>query len=488
MSSSRPTVRRRAARLGVFLLALALIVGSILLPVSAQAAPVSEEEPNRSTATAQTLALGDTVSGVFGPKGDCDNDLYDCDVYRMTAPTAGRMQLDLRFSDALGTDSSFELEVLTAAGAAVYEHDVSSADHDGSTLRGLAMYVDAGVFSVSLKSRVNGFGDVWSGQSYTLSAAVVPGIVETESNRNTALADVITLGRTIEGSTFAGDCVENFDDCDFYRVSMPAATTLSVDFRFSCELGTGYPYDVAIHDNSGDVLSVTDVRAADCDGAEMRAKPISVSGGNVYVEVSSRANTITKGKPYTLTVNEVTPQYFVDVPSDHPFYDAIQWMGYSGLSTGYAVAGGREYRPVPDVSREAMAAFLYRYSGETFTPPTTPSFSDVPTTATFYTAIEWMKADGITTGYADGTFRPVDTVTREAMAAFLGRMDGVDVSDPGPPQFSDVPASNPFFGYVNWMKISGMSTGYPDGTFRPLENVTRQAMAAFLYRYDTQAR
>ncbi|QHC65683.1 hypothetical protein GSU68_03195 [Rathayibacter sp. VKM Ac-2759] len=190
----------------------------------------------------------------------------------------------------------------------------------------------------------------------------------------------------------------------------------------------------------------------------------------------------------TLRPVDYLDQIFVDVPEAHAFYGPIQWMGDTGLSNGFPGPGGtKEYRPAIDVTREAMAAFLYRYSGVTFTPPATPSFSDVPAASEFYTAIEWMKAEGITTGNADGTYGPKDAVTRQAMAAFLGRLNKEDVSNPGPAQFSDVPSSNPFFGYVNWMKTSGLSTGYPDGTYHPLENVTRQAMAAFLYRNDLQA-
>lgn len=175
--------------------------------------------------------------------------------------------------------------------------------------------------------------------------------------------------------------------------------------------------------------------------------------------------------------------FFVDVTSANPFFAAINWMGTTGLSTGYARPDGtREYRPSLSVSREAMAAFLYRYSGDAFTPPSKPSFSDVPTTSPFYTEIEWLKAEGITTGNADGTFRPSDPISRQAMSAFLARYDGAVL--PTAPTFTDVTPDNPFALQIEWMRATGISTGLPDGSFAPIKPVTREAMAAFLYRLD----
>ncbi|QHC65569.1 hypothetical protein GSU68_02530 [Rathayibacter sp. VKM Ac-2759] len=190
----------------------------------------------------------------------------------------------------------------------------------------------------------------------------------------------------------------------------------------------------------------------------------------------------------TLRPLDYLPQLFVDVPEAHVFYGPIQWMGDEKISTGYpAAGGGTEYQPEGVVTREAMAAFLYRYSGEAFTPPATPSFTDVPTNHTFYREIEWMKAEKISTGNADGTYAPKDPVSRQAMAAFLSRMSGEPPVSPATPSFSDVGPANPFYSQIEWMKSDGISTGNADGTYHPLEDVSRQAMAAFLFRYDRRA-
>src|SRR5262245_36428599 len=51
-----------------------------------------------------------------------------------------------------------------------------------------------------------------------------------------------------------------------------------------------------------------------------------------------------------------------------------------------------------------------------------PTFPDVPTDHPFYDEIEWMAATGITNGFEDGTFKPSQPVTRGSMSAFMQRL------------------------------------------------------------------
>jgi hypothetical protein len=57
--------------------------------------------------------------------------------------------------------------------------------------------------------------------------------------------------------------------------------------------------------------------------------------------------------------------------------------------------------------------------------PDVPTFSDVPADHPYYDSIEWAAENGITTGYPDGTYRPDEFVTRGEMAVFLKRAAGV---------------------------------------------------------------
>lgn len=178
---------------------------------------------------------------------------------------------------------------------------------------------------------------------------------------------------------------------------------------------------------------------------------------------------------------------FLDVVPGQVFFDEIRWLAYSGLSEGTLVDGDRYFLPSRGLSRQAMAAFLYRYAGTDWTPEdgAAPTFPDVPADHPFHTEVEWMVATGLATGYTDGTFRPSTRISRQAMAAFTYRWGVTEGWTPSAEQgFSDVGADHPFFTEIQWTFELGVATGYDDGTFRSSTRVSRQATAAFLYRFD----
>lgn len=186
----------------------------------------------------------------------------------------------------------------------------------------------------------------------------------------------------------------------------------------------------------------------------------------------------------------------VELPS--PFSDvagnehqaAIEWLGNQELIRGF---DDGTFRPLSSVNRDAMAAYLYRLAGEpAFTPPETSPFSDVPTDAQFYAEMAWLEDQEITTGFADGTFRPLAPVSRDAMAAFMNRFSGgfcnispaANFPAPATAPFDDVPVAQQFSREIAWMQDSGVSIGWADNTFRPFQAVARDAMAAFIQRLD----
>ncbi len=171
-----------------------------------------------------------------------------------------------------------------------------------------------------------------------------------------------------------------------------------------------------------------------------------------------------------------------DVRVNSPFCGDIKWMINSGTGTGYADGS---FRPTATLTRQAAASFLHKMQGSPGVPAGAPNFSDVPVGHTFRTAIRWMAGKGITSGYAGGTFRPTATLTRQAIASFLYQLAGRPSVPANAPRFSDVPTNHPFHDAIRWLASERISTGYADGTFRPSAPVSRQAMAAFLHKYAT---
>jgi hypothetical protein len=111
-------------------------------------------------------------------------------------------------------------------------------------------------------------------------------------------------------------------------------------------------------------------------------------------------------------------------------------------------------------------------------------FSDVPPTNTFYPFVRCLACRGILVGYADGTFRPNNNVTRGQLSKIVSNAAGF--SEPQPEQlFEDVPAGSTFQAYIGRLASRGYVGGYPCGGagepcgpgslpyFRPYNDATR---------------
>ena len=153
---------------------------------------------------------------------------------------------------------------------------------------------------------------------------------------------------------------------------------------------------------------------------------------------------------------------FTDV-AGNTFADEISWLVSAGITTGYADG---TFQPSAPVLREQMAAFLYRYANDGQNPPADApgsTFSDTRSN-TFSTHIAWLAGEEITTGYPDGTFRPSAPVLREQMAAFLYRLAGsppVSLPLTGSP-FADVAVTDTFYTEIVWLESTGITTGYTE--------------------------
>lgn len=216
---------------------------------------------------------------------------------------------------------------------------------------------------------------------------------------------------------------------------------------------------------------------------------VTVTGAKAGYTNASKSSAATAKVNAAAYVPPVTPP-FNDVPKNDKFYKQISWMYDTGLSTGTK----GDYKPKDGVSREAMAAFLYRYKESTYKGPKVSPFDDVKPGDKFYNEIAWMEHTGLSTGNKQpgkkAAYKPKDTVSREAMAAFIYRLEEATTPAPSVSPFGDVKKGDKFYKEIAWMGTEGLSTGnkQPSGKpfYAPKDTVTREAMAAFLYRLDTQ--
>lgn len=97
-------------------------------------------------------------------------------------------------------------------------------------------------------------------------------------------------------------------------------------------------------------------------------------------------------------------------------------------------------------------------------------------------AILWAAESGITSGYPDGSFRPYEVCTRAQFVTFLWRYEGEPVVDIDNP-FTDV-AQSPYYQAILWAYSTGVATGYDDGCFRPDRVCSRAEVITFIYREE----
>ena len=176
---------------------------------------------------------------------------------------------------------------------------------------------------------------------------------------------------------------------------------------------------------------------------------------------------------------------FADVFADHWAYDWIEALYNAGLTSGYPDG---TYRPSNSVTRAEMAVFLLKgMNTGTYSPPVPDGshpFSDIEG----HWAESWMEElydVGLTSGYPDATYRPQNEVTRAEMAVFLLRAKhGAGYS---PPAAGGGGAFSDIAGHwaedwIEQLADEGITGGYPDGTYRPNNPVNRAEMAVFLVR------
>ncbi len=121
-----------------------------------------------------------------------------------------------------------------------------------------------------------------------------------------------------------------------------------------------------------------------------------------------------------------------------------------------------------------------------FAPVLAETFRDVPLGSWAFSQILACRNAGIVTGYNDDSYRPIKAVTRDQMAVYLARAlaggEGQVPTGPAVPTFRDVPTTNWAYHHVEYVADCGVAKGYPDGSYRPTKNVTRDEMAVFVAR------
>ena len=144
------------------------------------------------------------------------------------------------------------------------------------------------------------------------------------------------------------------------------------------------------------------------------------------------------------------------------------------------------FSPNATMTRAQLCAVLYRMAGS---PEMTgrDAFTDTPDGAWYEDAVLWAVRNRIMSGYTASTFGPHDPITREQLAAILWRYAGSPAAEAGEAYADEASIASWAVTAVDWARTCGFINGMSDGSFQPDGRATRAQVAAILMRYD-QAR
>lgn len=195
------------------------------------------------------------------------------------------------------------------------------------------------------------------------------------------------------------------------------------------------------------------------------------------VPTATSTSTVPPGSTPTATVT-LCPINFSDVhPTDY-FYDAVQYLYCHGAISGYSDG---TFRPYNNTTRGQLSKIVVLAEGWAIDTTGGPHFSDVQQDNPFYDYIETAYNHQIISGYSDGTFRWGNNVTRAQLCKIIVSAEAWAIDTTGGPHFSDVPTTDPFYGYIETAYNHSIISGYADGTFRPGNYATRGQISKIVY-------
>ncbi len=187
----------------------------------------------------------------------------------------------------------------------------------------------------------------------------------------------------------------------------------------------------------------------------------------------------------------------IDCPRDHtcpmyPFGDADRLAWYHDgvhfcLEHGLMVGTGEGvFSPSGDTTRGMLIAMLYRLEGRPEAVGGLP-YDDVASDAYYADAVRWGSANGIVQGYGDGTYRPGQPVTREEMAAILFRYAGYrGVADDARSDLDRYTDGGAVSSYaveaMSWATAKALIEGEPGGALNPAGSTSRDQTATLFMR------
>ena len=197
------------------------------------------------------------------------------------------------------------------------------------------------------------------------------------------------------------------------------------------------------------------------------------------------ASAVKVGVSYVKATETPSKTKFNDVSANDWFASAVDYVTGKGMMNGTA---DNTFSPKANTTRGMVVTVLYRLENQPST--SAASFTDVVSGAYYANAVAWANANGIVSGYGSGKFGPNDKVTREQLAAILYRYaqyKKYDVSvgeDTNILSYDDAQSISSYaIPAIQWACGAGVVTGKSGSKLDPKGNATRAEVAAMLMRF-----
>ena len=229
--------------------------------------------------------------------------------------------------------------------------------------------------------------------------------------------------------------------------------------------------------NSGYVLKSLTVTTA--SGTSV---PVANQSSGKYTFTMPAAAVTVKA---VFAAQETDPDFpFADVAKGSWYYEGVRYAYENGLMSG---TGEGTFSPDLPTSRGMLVTILYRLAGSPAAG--SASFTDVAKGRWYADGVSWASANGVVSGYPDGSFRPNDTITRGQMAAILyqyARIQGkLDDSRADLSIFSDLDSLSAYAKEpMSWAVAQGLFSGVSADTLAPGGSTTRAQAAVILTAFS----
>lgn len=218
--------------------------------------------------------------------------------------------------------------------------------------------------------------------------------------------------------------------------------------------------------NSGDTYTVS----RQSSGGSISAPTTYAVNVNAATNGAVAADKKTASKGTTVTVTAS--------PSKGYVVDAVKVVDKDGKDVVVTGKDGKYVFTMPASAVTVTGSF----KAETPAPVALP-FTDVKSGNWFYDAVKYAYEQGLMTGTSATTFAPNGTMNRAMIVTVLYRLEKSPAVT-GASKFTDVPAGQWYSDAVAWAAANKIVNGYDETTFGPMNAVTREQMAAILFRYE----